>query len=285
MPVPAAAVRALSRDDAPLVQPLAARAFDDLAIRQGRAPRESTPAVTRHYLRQHEHLLSTGRGIGAFVGDELVGLALSYERGPLWVLALLVADPEWQGAGTGTALLRASLEGAPPLRLLHSSRDSRAMRAYAGAGFRLLPALTASGRAQVSTPVAEVLDVDLSGDLGSCRDLAGDLAVVVAQGGQVLALADARPGLVVVSGPVGHPEVTVLSPGGADAGVDLLTAGLARAADLPGDVQVGPLAPQEHWAVDVLLSARLELSPVGPVAIAGAPDPLGGLTPPPAVFI
>lgn len=278
-------MRPLSAADAPLVQPLAARAFDDLAVRQGRTPRESTPAVASYYLRQHEHLLATGRGLGAFVGDELVGVALSYERGPLWVLALLVVDPARQSAGAGSTLLRASLGGAPPLRLLHSSRDPRAMRTYARAGFRLLPALTGSGRPQLPAPVAEVVDAHLSGNLGSCRDLSSDLDVVVAQGGQVLALADARPGLVVVSGPEGHPQVTVLAPGSADAGRDLLTAGLARAVEMGGDVQVGPLAPQEDWAVDVVLAARLELSPVGPVAIAGADVPLGGLSPPAAVFV
>ena len=64
---------------------------------------------------------------------------------------------------------------------------------------------------------------------------------------------------------------------------DLLRGALAAAGDRP--VDLGPLAPQEDWAVEVAVEARLELAPSGPVAVAGSADPLAGLAPPAAVFI
>lgn len=280
-----AELRPLNAVDAPRVQPLAARAFDQLAEQQGRPPRASTPSVVEHYLRQHEHLLSTGAGLGAYVGDELVGAALSYVRGPVWVLALLVVEPGRQSGGTGSALLRASLHQAPALRLLHSSRDPRALRTYARAGFRLLPSLRAAGR-PVRTG-AEARDADLARDPSrvGCGHLAVDLEHVVANGGRVLALTDGRPGLALVHGPEGSPHAGVLAARDEATARDLLRAALAAAASREGEIEVGPLAPQEHWAVDVVLEAGLELAPIGPVAVAGVAEPLAGLCPPPAVLI
>lgn len=278
-------IRPLAAPDLPRVQPLAARAFDDVAVRQGRPPRDTTPAAAQHYRRQHEHLAATGRGLGAYAGDDLVGVALSYERERTWVLALLVVEPERQDRGAGSALLRASLEDAAALRLLHSSRDPRAMRLYSRAGFRLLPAITATGRVRPPDGVARALDADLAAELDGCRHLLPDLQHVRATGGRVLALADGRRGLAVVTGPEGYPRVAVLGAADELAGQELLRSALAQAAGWPGEVQVGPLAPQEHWAVPVVLEAGLELSPAGPVAVAGLADPLGGLSPPPAVLI
>ena len=268
-----AELRPLALADVGLVQPLAARAFDDLAVRQGRPPQPSSPEIAAHYRRQHEHLLATGRGVGAFAGDELVGVALSYERGPVWVLALLVVAPGRQSAGTGTALLHAALQGAPRQRLLHSSRDPRAMRGYARAGFRLLPSLRASGRPAVAGTRAR--DADLERDVPApWAAFAGDLRHVTAHDGRVLVPDDGRPGLAVVQCAPHTAQVAVLSAQDQDAARALLHAGLGVAAARDVDVEVVAIAPQEHWAVDVVLEAGLELAPSGPVAVAGVEDPL-----------
>ena len=282
------ALRPLAAADAAHVQPLAAEAFDDLAVRLGQPPRAGTGQVREHYRRQHEHLVAHGRPLGAFDGGALVGAALSYERAGTWVLALLVVRPGRQSDGTGSALLRASLEGAPPLRLLHASRDARAMRAYARAGFRLLPALRASGtpRLQGTGPVVRDADAPSVAAAG-CEHLAVDLEHVVRSGGRVLALADGRAGLALVHGVPGWLHAGVLTAADDDTARDLLRAALrvaAGRADGAG-VEVGPLAPQEHWAVDVALEARLDLAACGPVALAGAADPLAGPCPPPAVLV
>ena len=281
-------LRALGVADAGALQPLAAAAFDDLDVRQGRPPRGGTSEAHEHYRRGHEHLLATGRGLGAFDGDALVGVALSYERAGTWVLALLVVEPGRQSDGTGSALLRASLEGAPPLRLLHASRDARAMRLYARAGFRLLPALRASGvpRLDGAGPRVEDADAAVVAAAG-CDHLQGDLDHVARHGGRVLVLADGRPGLALVDGVPGALRAGVLAAPDDDTARDLLRAALRVAATRAGDggVDLGPLAPQEHWAVDVALEARLELVPCGPVGLAGAVDPLAGPCPPPAVLV
>lgn len=277
-------LRPLSAADVPLVQPLAARSFDDLAVRQGRPPQASDPAVAAHYRRQHEHLLATGRGVGAFAGDELVGVALSYERGSLWVLALLVVEPGRQSSGTGTALLRTALDGAPPRRLLHSSRDSRAMRGYARSGFRLLPSLRASGRPTVAA--AHVRDADLPRDLpAEWAAFADDLRHVAAHGGRVLVLDDGRPGLAVVQCPPHTAQAAVLAAEDEESARTLLRGALGVAAERAVDVEVVALAPQEHWAVEVALEAGLELAPSGPVAVAGVEEPLRGPCAPNAVLV
>ena len=281
-------LRPLAVADAAAVQPLAARAFDDLDVRQGRPPRGGTSEVTEYYRRAHEHLVATGSGLGAFDGDALVGAAVSYERAGTWVLALLVVEPGRQSDGTGSTLLREALAGAPPLRLLHSSRDARAMRAYARAGFRLLPALRASGTPRLEGTAPMARDADAAAvNAAGCGHLQGDLDHVVRDGGSVLALADGRRGLAVVHGVPGAPRPGVLTAADDETARDLLRAALRAAADRAGEggVDVGPLAPQEHWAVDVALEARLELTPCGPVAVAGSPDPLVGPCVPPAVFI
>lgn len=275
-------LRALSADDAPLVQPLAGRAFDDLAVRQGREPRASTPEAARHYRAVHAHLLGSGSGTGAFDEDgALLGAALSYRRAQSWVLALLVVEPGRQSLRVGSALLAAALETSAPgdVRLLHCSQDSRAMRTYARAGFRLLPALRASGTVQLAdAPAVTDGAADAAGPA-----LADDVRLVLALGGRVVSLADGRPGLALVSGPPGTPQVTVLAAADRAAAQDLLRGTLAVAG--PGPVELGPLVPQENWAVEVALEARLDLAPSGPVAVAGLADPLSGLGPPPAVFI
>lgn len=280
-------LRPLAPQDAEVVGPLAFRAFEDLAVRQNRPPRGSTPQAQASWTRAHAHLLRTGRGIGAYDDDGgLLGVALSYRREATWVLALLVVEPGRQSAGAGSALLREVLREAPPQRILHASQDPRAVRAYARAGFRLLPALRASGRPQGDGGDL-VREADLRRDAGAagCAHLVEDLAHLVGGGGRVLAAADGRPGLAVVQGAPGFPKATVLAAPDAPTAQDLLRGALAVAGGLEGDVEVGPLAPQEHWAVEVLLDAGLDVAPSGPVAVAGLTDPLAGLQPPPAVYI
>lgn len=264
----------LDGGQAPLVQPLATRAFDDLATRQGRSPEASAPDVAAHYARQRAHLVATGRALAAYDDDRLLGVALSYERAGLWVLALLVVEPASQSSGAGSALLRAALDGAPPRRMLHASRDERALRAYSRAGFRLLPALEARGTPSTVGP--DLQDAEPDGPF------AVDLVHAVAGGVRLLALADGRPGRVLLAGPASSRRVTVLSAPDDATAADLLRGALALA---DGPVRVAPLAPQEHWAVGVALDAGLVLDVTGPVAVSGVADPLAGPLAVQAVYV
>jgi GNAT superfamily N-acetyltransferase len=273
-------LRTLQEQEVPLVQPMAMRAFDDLAMRSGRPPRPWDPVIAAAYRGVHQHLRHTdpGGSLLALRDGEPVGAAVSYRRGPLWVLSLLVVEPGKQSGRAGSALLDAVLHGAPELRLLHASSDARAMRLYSRAGFRLLPSLTASGT-PVLAGAPQLVPVAPAGVL------AADLAHVLATGGAVLGLpgdAGGEAGRAVVVGPPGRTRVLVLDPADATVGADLLRGALALQ---EGPVEVGPLAPQEHWATEVALEARLELAPRGPVAVAGMPEPLGGVALPAAVYV
>lgn len=79
----------------------------------------------------------------------VTGVALALRREGLWGLGLLAVDPASQGRGIGRALLRAALETAEGAEgaLIVSSEHPAAMRAYAGAGFKLRPSVTLSGTA------------------------------------------------------------------------------------------------------------------------------------------
>ncbi len=272
--------RELAPEEVALVGPLAGRAFDDLTVREGGTPRPRSAARDAHDGAQHAHLAATGRALGTFDGDRLLGAALSVVRGDLLVLALLVVEPDAQSSGVGGALLRAALRGAPARLLLHASPDARAVRAYSRAGFRLLPALEATGTVTASTGPAVVEAPD---DLPALVPFAVDLPHLRASGGAVLTLADGRPGVAVLHRVPGRGSgIDVLAAVDEATGADLLRGALAL---VEGPVEVGPLAPQQHWAVPVLLDAGLAVQPCGPVGVAGVPDPLAGTCPVGAVFV
>ena len=279
-------VRGLTAGELELVQPLTHRAFGDLDTRHGRPVRTVGAAEDRWNREVDRHLLATGRCLGAFDGDQLVGVAESSVRGHLWQLALLVVEPGRHGQGVGRALLEASLDGAPQVRTFASSRDSQAMRLYARAGFRLLPALWARG----------VVEVERLGDATGCREadvaadaervglahLAGDLAFLQQRGTRVLV---SERGCAIADGRGVDGWARVLSAGSPREGQRLLRAGLAAVAAPGRTVMAGQLTPQQDWAVEVALEARMELAPCGPVAVSGVDDPLSGTCPVPAVLV
>ena len=280
-------VRPLERHEVDLAAPLAGRSFDDLSVRLGRPVGPTDEIARAHYQALHHHLHRTGSTLGAY--DEqgaLVGVALSSVRGELWQLALLVVEPGAQSAGAGSALLRAAMATAPAggIGTFVSSRDARAMRAYRKAGFRLLPALSGHG------PVVPVGlgehggvrpgDLDRDAERVGVAHLAVDIAYCTGAGADLL-VADGGCALVLRAG--ARTAVRVLTATDPAEGQRLLRAALLQAG--PGEVWVGPVAPQQDWAVDVLVEARVELDQSGPLAVSGVPDPLGGTCPPAAVLI
>jgi len=282
-------VRPLRTEEIDLVQPLAQRSFEDLSSRTGRPPEPRDEATASYYRAQHHHLHRTGTALGAFSPDgTMIGSALSWVREHTWGLALLVIEPGDQSAGAGSALLREALATAAPdsVRTFLSSGDARALRAYSRAGFRLLPTLRASGLVDVSLLADRtgVREGDPAGDAerAGVGHLVEDIEFVRRHGGRFLV---ADRGCALVSGPARHPSVRVLTAADEVTGQRLLRAALAAAAELEVEVSATSLAPQEHWAVQVCVEARLPLSVGGPVAVAGVSDPLGGVCPPAAVLI
>ena len=93
----------------------------------------------------------------------MVGAALALDREGVWGLSLLVVLPEYQSRGVGRALLERSLEyagGGERGAIILASPDSRALRAYARAGFEAHPCFDASGHPRSASRRASVREGD-----------------------------------------------------------------------------------------------------------------------------
>jgi GNAT superfamily N-acetyltransferase len=231
--------------------------------------------------RRISYFLGTDPG-GSFVAEvdgAVVGLAQVHRREGLWVLAHLFVSPSAQNQGAGRALIDRALaygdSGEPGLII--SSRDPRAIRRYAHAGFGLWPAVVGWGVVRpaglgAAPLVREGSDADLELTAVVDRQVRGaarpaELALFLAEGDRLLVVD--RRGYALLRG----PRVAIVSALDEDAAVQLLTAGLAEASDTEYAETARITAPQQ-WAVGVALAAGLELHPHGPVMVRGTPGPL-----------
>jgi predicted N-acetyltransferase YhbS len=156
-------VRRLDEADVDAARKVQTRAFQALDRAFGEPEWEVTPAVVERQRARFLHFLRNDPD-GSWVAEvdgHVVGTALALRREGLWGLSLLVVDPEQQSRGIGRALLDASLTYADgvPTAIILSSRDGRAMRRYAAAGFDLYPQVGSSGpvdRSRLQRPAAPV---------------------------------------------------------------------------------------------------------------------------------
>ena len=227
------------------------------------------------------HLLDTDPG-GAFVAEDgdgrVIGIAQALVREDCLVLSLLGVATHHQERGTGAALLTAALDygSAARMGIILCSRDPRAMRRYARAGFDLHPSVTARGRVNRSA-LASSSRVRPGGS--------GDLELVAtldrrARGGphgpDLQHALDAGCSLLVVDGDgyvvARGAKPVLLAAATEQAATELLSACLARAT---GDevVEVNWITAAQQWAISVVLDAGLALHPVGPVMTRGMPAP------------
>jgi predicted N-acetyltransferase YhbS len=255
-----------------------AEAYEDGAFE----PRKSEDVERAHARINH---LQRNDPDGAWVavdGADIVGLALSFRRGPLWFLSLLAVATTHQAQGIGRRLLDASLtsaEGADTVYLC-ASPDPKALRRYASAGFRLHPAYVATGpvdRSLLPSGLAirdgDLLrDADLVNDVGAALRGAGhgiDLGAMHAVGAQLLVGEDGsdrgfcirRSGAVICLG--------ATSPALAQR---LLWRALAD--DDAPKVTVDWLTAEQQWGIDVVLAARLPLTPGPSICIRNATGPM-----------
>ena len=256
-----AELRPMRQDDAPAVHDVAVRCFDDLADRLGLPCDPPHDPAIAHI--RHRHLVGTDPG-GCWVAEQdgaVTGAAISIRREGLWGLSLLVVDPPAQSGRVGSALLRRASaygDGARG-RIILSSQDPRALRAYARLGLTPQPCLCATGtprgvvapaevRAGTRTdiPLTEVVDRHVRGaargaDIGCCFDMGLGMLVVPDRGYAVLREGGALRLLAAVDD---------------DAARALLRAVLAGA---DGEITVEWLGERQRWALDVCLDAGLEL--------------------------
>lgn len=264
-------IRALLPEDVVACQRVQYTTFDDLSVRMGEPRVELTDELVERGLARIGHLQRTDPD-GSFVAEvdgEVVGLALALVRDGMWFLSLLVVLPAHHGRGIGKQLLDAALQTATDRSWILSTVEPAALRRYRRAGFAIHPTYTAKGSPQNIPAVQGVRAYD------DDRDTLDDVLRKVrgaAMGPEVDYFVERKAPIFVVpgegfavlrsSGPV------VLGATNEDAARRLLWTALAEATE---DVAVDWLGPDQQWAIDVCLDARLSLKYGGSLALRGQP--------------
>ena len=261
--------------DVVAAQQLVSVTFADLARRLHAPPSPPRdPAGVHARLR---HTLTTDPG-GGWVSEDargLTGVAVALVREQLWGLALLVVRPDQQSTGLGRALLARALEYGAGVRdgIILASTDARALRAYARAGFTLLPTLSGTGKPREVAAAPEVRPFEPADhELAAAVDRVvrgvphgADLDALAQSGDELLTF----PGRGYVVHRAG--AVKTLAAFDDEAAVALLRTVLARTPD-GVDAEVDWLSGSQQWAIDVVVAARLELRPGGAVCVRGELD-------------
>jgi GNAT superfamily N-acetyltransferase len=254
------AIRPMREDDIPAVIDLDFETFDDLARRRGEPLQPRPDLAVPRIIRRHMLRTDPG-GVWVAVDEQgLAGCAFALKREGVWGLALLVVRPDRQSSGVGRALLEQAhgyAEGARG-RIVLSSADARAIRAYTRLGLQAHPSLVATGTPRdVSEPegIREggVADIPLTEAVDRHVRGAARGTDVVAQlaAGHRLLVAPER-GYAVASG----GSVRMLGAFDEDAARDLLRAVLAGTED----ASVLWLTAAQQWAIEVCVDARLDLN-------------------------
>lgn len=209
---------------------------------------------------------------------EVIGIAASFVRDELWVLSLLGVSPDFQGNGTGKALLDAALTSGKECNygMIMSSRDPRAVRRYLRADFQLHPAVAAWGRVERrnlrrvdSVREGTSRDLEFATQLDrSIRSAAHgpDLEQLIEEGCVFLVAPD--QGYVVAR----ESGVVLLAAASEESAAELLHAGLAIAGE--GDeVDLSWITGGQQWAMHIALEVGLELHGAGHVMLRGMAQP------------
>jgi GNAT superfamily N-acetyltransferase len=262
--------------DAEAVYAVSLAAFHDLDLRMAGSPKP--PGRGSGAARRVGRLQRTDPG-GAWVaerGGEIVGGALGIVRDGVWGLSLLVVRPDAQSGGAGRELLARAYEYGNGVRgrIVLSSRDPRALRAYARLGLEMHPAVSARG----------VVSRTASGDdvrPGTADDLpfteAVDRAVRgSAHGEDILAMVEAGARLLVLPergyALMRDTELRLLAAFDEDGAATLLRGCLAEAEGREASVDF--ITSAQNWAVAPCVEAGLELhSDGGAVFLAGDVGP------------
>jgi GNAT superfamily N-acetyltransferase len=252
---------------------LAIAAFEDLGRRLHEPPPPPPGDPAAAHVRLRRILATDPRG--CWVTEDaggLTGVAAAVLRDGLWGLSLLVVRPDLQSTGIGSALLRSTLEYGASAHggIILASQDSRALRAYARAGFALHPSLSATGVPRGMIGCAGVRPfAPHDHELAAAVDRAvrgaphgGDLDAL-AQAGNELLTYPGRGYAVHLAG-----TVKTIAAFDDEAAAALLRTVLARTP--PGaKAEIAWLTGAQQWAVDVAVAARLELAFGGAVCLRG----------------
>jgi GNAT superfamily N-acetyltransferase len=278
-------IRLMSEDDLYATERASEVTFleaDRLNMRVGEPePELSSPADTQRWVDRMQFFLTVDPE-GCWVAEDtedIVGFAISQNRGSLWFLATYGVLPGRQGKGIGKRLMDAVLahaDGRPGL--FSATVHPGATRRYRLAGFTLHPQMRMVGRVDRSTiPAVSGLRDGDDGDLEwmdqldhslrgaghgpDHRYLLNTLRLVVSD-------AHDRPGYVYIDDNAGRP--TLLAAAHPETAQLLLWEALAST---QRDTLVNCITTANHWAVDVGLAARLHLDQEGYLAVRGMTAP------------
>jgi GNAT superfamily N-acetyltransferase len=269
-------IRPMTVDDAPAAERVTAVGFHELDTRMFRRswpdPQIRPPERGVNWVNRARHLVTTDPG-GCWVAeqdDELLGVVVSFVREKMWLLASYAVVPGSQGLGLGKALLAPALEhGRGCLRaMFNASSDPKALRRYHAAGFTLYPQMFLRGtpdRSQIPA-VPRVRegtenDIDLMDSVdrqtrGAAHGV--DHQVLLRQSRLVVRESSSAQGYAYLD-----DGVALLAATDRRTASELMWEAIASSQD----VLIGHVTPENGWAVDVGLAARLELHQEGYLAL------------------
>jgi GNAT superfamily N-acetyltransferase len=270
------------------VERLTADAFYDLDVRTHRPgwpePSRRSPEKTVNWQIRMRHIIEHDAA-GCFVAEDgsgLIGAAAGLRRDTTWVLATYVVRPGLQGRGVGRQLLDASLShGRGCLRgLIASSDDPPAVRRYRSAGFSLHPTMFLRGKVpREALPVVERVREGSAGDIDLMNSV--DRQVRDSAHGVDHEVMTSMYRLVVVDRSTGSGYAYV-EPGGGPyllaatnrrTATELLWETLA-ASDPDRPVTIGHVTAANEWAIDVGMTARMDLHTSGYLALRRMKPPM-----------
>ncbi len=265
-------IRPMTAEDVAGAERVTAIGFHELDTRMFRRswpdPQLRPPDRSLAWVRRTRHLVATDPG-GCWVAErdgELLGVVVSFVREKMWLLASYAVVPGAQGLGLGRALLAPALEhGKGSLRgMLNASNDPKAVRRYHDVGFRLYPQMFLRGKPDRSTiPVIEKVREGSASDVDLMDSV--DRRTRGAAHGPDHEILLEQYRLVVSDTTTGQGYAYV------DDGIALLAATDRRTAARlmweaiasSDDLLIGHITPENDWAVEVGLAARLELDQGG----------------------
>ena len=277
-----------TEEDAEAVRVVASAAFDASRALAGETEIAWPPGRLARVTSRHRHLARTDPGGCWLAVDDIgmpVGTVLSTRREGTWGLALFAVLPRVQRRGIGRELLAAALlYGRGCLRgIICGSRDPRAAATYRQAGFTLHPAMRLRGTVDkgiktrlpplegaVHEGTARHRDLMDSVDRRTRGGAHGPDHEELLRHSRLLVVDDLAGSGYCYIGAEG--DVELLAATSRRLATRLLTAALLS---LPEgtETEVDGLTAEQEWAVDVGLTAGLELTNEGYVCLRGMRPP------------
>jgi GNAT superfamily N-acetyltransferase len=277
-------IRPMRPEDVPVAERLSAEGFYELDVRSHRpglpVPEQRSASRSAAWLERTAHFLETDPA-GCWVAEDATGMAgfvTSFKRELMWCLATFAVRPALQGRGIGRVLLEAAIHhGRDCLRaMLSASNDPQAIRRYWGAGFTLHPQMFLVGTVDRTTiPLGEKVREGSAGDIELMDSLdrrtrgaahGPDHPLMLSWWRLLVSDSSTGSGYVYTSG----QRVELLAASNRRTAARLLWAVLA---DAEGGVLVPHVTAANSWAVDLGLTARLELHQAGYLGLRGMKPP------------